>query len=122
MSKSRPVVASEVMACCAPLAAAPLTAEQAGQVAPMLKALGDPVRLRLLSLLATSPNGEACLCDLQEHFQLGQPTMSHHMKVLTDAGLLERDKRGVWAYFRVRPQALAALAALITPLEPAGGP
>ena len=87
--------------------------EQAEQVAPLLKALADPVRLRLLSLVASHQGGEACICDLNDAFDLSQPTISHHMKVLHEAGLVDRDKRGVWVYYRIRPQALAGLAALI---------
>jgi ArsR family transcriptional regulator, arsenate/arsenite/antimonite-responsive transcriptional repressor len=104
---------AETAACCAPLTAEPLSVEQAEQVAPLLKALADPVRLRLLSLVASHDGGEACICDLNEAFELSQPTISHHMKVLYEAGLVDRDKRGVWVYYRVRPQALASLAALI---------
>jgi ArsR family transcriptional regulator len=100
-------------ACCAPLTAEPLSMEQAEQVAPLLKALADPVRLRLLSLVASHDGGEACICDLNEAFDLSQPTISHHMKVLYEAGLVDRDKRGVWVYYRIRPQALAGLGALI---------
>jgi ArsR family transcriptional regulator, arsenate/arsenite/antimonite-responsive transcriptional repressor len=103
----------ETAACCAPLTAAPLSMEQAEQVAPMMKALADPVRLRLLSLVASREGGEACVCDLNEAFDLTQPTISHHLKVLHEAGLVDRDKRGVWVYYRIRPQALAGLAALI---------
>ena len=99
--------------CCPPLAQEPLSAEQAQQVAPLLKALADPVRLRLMSLVASHPGGEACVCDLTGAFDLSQPTISHHMKVLHEAGLVDRDKRGVWVYYRVRPQALASLGALI---------
>ena len=104
---------AETAACCAPLSAEPLTMEQAEQVAPLLKALADPVRLRLMSLVASRAGGEACVCDLNEAFDLSQPTISHHMKVLHEAGLVDRDKRGVWVYYRARPQALAALGALI---------
>jgi ArsR family transcriptional regulator len=104
---------AETAACCAPLTAQPLTMEQAGQVAPLLKALADPVRLRLLSLVASHDGGEACVCDLNDAFELSQPTISHHMKVLHEAGLVDRDKRGVWVYYRVRPQALVSLGALI---------
>ena len=103
----------ETAACCPPLSAQPLSAEQAEQVAPLLKALADPVRLRLMSLVASHSGGEVCACDLGESFDLSQPTISHHMKVLYDAGLVDRDKRGVWVYYRVRPQALASLGALI---------
>jgi ArsR family transcriptional regulator len=104
---------AETAACCAPLTAQPLSMEQAEQVAPLLKALADPVRLRLMSLVASRAGGEACICDLNEGFDLSQPTISHHMKVLHEAGLVDRDKRGVWVYYRVRPQALASLSALI---------
>jgi ArsR family transcriptional regulator, arsenate/arsenite/antimonite-responsive transcriptional repressor len=104
---------AESAACCAPLSAQPLTMEQAEQVAPLLKALADPVRLRLMSLVASRQGGEACVCDLNEAFDLSQPTISHHLKVLHEAGLVDRDKRGVWVYYRARPQALAAVGALI---------
>jgi len=114
VSISLPVLGpAETAACCAPLTAQPLSLEQAEQVAPLLKALADPVRLRLMSLVASHQGGEACICDLTEAFELSQPTISHHMKVLHDAGLVDRDKRGVWVYYRVRPQALASLATLI---------
>ena len=114
MSKSLPLLdPAGTAACCPPLSAEPLSAAQAGQVAPLLKALADPVRLRLLSLVASRQGGEACICDLNEAFDLSQPTISHHMKVLHEAGLVDRDKRGVWVYYRIRPQALAGLAALI---------
>ena len=104
---------AETAACCAPLTAQPLTMEQAGQIAPLLKALADPARLRLMSLIASRAGGEACVCDLNDAFDLSQPTISHHLKVLHEAGLVDRDKRGVWVYYRVRPQALASLGALI---------
>jgi ArsR family transcriptional regulator len=104
---------ADTAACCSPLTSQPLTAGQAGQVAPLLKALADPVRLRLMSLVASHAGGEACICDLNDAFDLSQPTISHHMKVLHDAGLVDRDKRGVWVYYRVRTQALASLGALI---------
>jgi ArsR family transcriptional regulator len=104
---------ADTAACCAPLSAEPLTMEKAEQVAPLLKALADPVRLRLMSLVASRPGGEACVCDLNDAFDLSQPTISHHLKVLHEAGLVDRDKRGVWVYYRVRPQALASLGALI---------
>jgi ArsR family transcriptional regulator len=100
-------------ACCPPLSAQPLTASQAEQIAPMLKALADPVRLRLMSLVASREGGEACICNLNDAFDLSQPTISHHMKVLHGAGLVDRDKRGVWVYYRARTQALASLGALI---------
>ncbi len=114
VSKSLTVVSpAETAACCVPLSAQPLTIEQAEQVAPLLKALADPVRLRLLSLVASHEGGEACVCDLNDAFDLSQPTISHHMKVLHEAGLVGRDKRGVWVYYHARTQALASLGALI---------
>ena len=100
-------------ACCSPLSAQPMTMAEAEQVAPLMKALADPVRLRLMSLVASHDGGEACVCDLNDAFDLSQPTISHHMKVLREAGLVDRDKRGVWVYYRIRPQALAAIGALI---------
>ena len=114
MSKSLPVLApADTAACCPPLSARPLSQAQAEQAAPLLKALADPVRLRLMSLIASHPGGEACVCDLNEAFDLSQPTISHHLKVLHDCGLLEREKRGVWVYYRARPGALAGLGTLI---------
>jgi ArsR family transcriptional regulator, arsenate/arsenite/antimonite-responsive transcriptional repressor len=104
---------AETAACCSPLSAQPLSAEQAEQVAPLLKALADPVRLRLMSLVASHVGGEACVCDLNDAFALSQPTISHHLKVLHDSGLLDREKRGVWVYYRARTEALASLGALI---------
>ena len=92
----------------------PLTAEQAKQVAPLLKALADPVRLRLMSLVASHPGGEACVCDLNGAFDLSQPTVSHHLKVLYDAGLLERERRGTWVYYRIVPARLRALRDALT--------
>ncbi len=114
MRQSLPVLSpADAAACCSPLTVQPLSMEQAEQIAPLLKALADPVRLRLLSLIAAHEGGEACICDLNEAFELSQPTISHHMKVLHDAGLVDRDKRGVWVYYRIRPQALASVGALI---------
>jgi ArsR family transcriptional regulator len=104
-------------ACCAPLSREAMSQEQAEQVAPLLKAIADPVRLRLMSLVLSHEGGEACVCDLNDAFDLSQPTVSHHLKVLHDVGLLDREKRGVWVYYRARPQAMAALAALIAPVQ-----
>jgi ArsR family transcriptional regulator, arsenate/arsenite/antimonite-responsive transcriptional repressor len=100
-------------ACCPPLSAQPLSEEQAEQVAALLKALAEPVRLRLMSLVASHAGGEACVCDLNDAFDLSQPTISHHLKVLYEAGLLDREKRGVWVYYQARTEALASLGALI---------
>jgi ArsR family transcriptional regulator len=111
-------VAPTTGACCAPLVRSALSAADATTLAATLKALADPARLRLLSLVAAHENGEACVCDLIEPLGLSQPTVSHHLKVLVDAGLLTRDKRGVWAYFALVPGALDALAAVLSSAEP----
>jgi ArsR family transcriptional regulator len=103
----------EAVACCSPLARQPLSQQAADQIAPMLKALADPVRLRLMSLIASHEGGEACVCDLTDAFELSQPTISHHLKVLHEAGLISRDKRGVWVFYRAQTTALADLATLI---------
>jgi ArsR family transcriptional regulator, arsenate/arsenite/antimonite-responsive transcriptional repressor len=103
----------ETVACCSPLVQEPLSSQQADQIAPLLKAIADPVRLRLLSLIASCQDGEACVCDLNDAFDLSQPTISHHLKVLNEVGLLDRTKRGVWVYYSVKPAALTDLAALI---------
>jgi len=114
MPKSLVLLApAETAACCPPLSAQPLSQAQAEQIAPLLKALAEPVRLRLMSLIASHPGGEACVCDLNDAFDLSQPTISHHLKVLHDAGLLDREKRGVWVYYRARTEAMASLGALI---------
>ncbi len=83
----------------------------------MFKALGDPVRLRLLSIVASQPGGEACVCDLTSAFDLSQPTISHHLKVLRETGLLECERRGTWVFYWVVPAALAQLAAVLGPTE-----
>jgi len=103
----------QTVACCSPLMREPLSIDQAERVSPLLKALADPVRLRLLSLVASHVEGEACVCDLTGAFDLSQPTISHHLKVLHETGLLDRTKRGVWVYYKVRGEALTDLAALI---------
>jgi ArsR family transcriptional regulator len=103
----------QAVACCSPLTKEPLGAEQAERIAPLLKALADPVRLRLLSLVASHEAGEACVCDLNDAFDLSQPTISHHLKVLHEVGLLDRSKRGVWVYYSIRREALADLGTLI---------
>lgn len=99
--------------CCTPLQREPLSAEEAEQLATTLKALADPARLRLLSIVAASKDSEACVCDLIEPVGLSQSTVSHHLKVLTAAGFLTRSKRGTWAYFTLVPGALARVSQLL---------
>jgi ArsR family transcriptional regulator len=94
-----------------PLLAEPLSSERAVELASTLKALADPVRLRLLSLVASHPDEEACVCDLKDAFALSQPTISPHLKVLHDAGMLSRSRRGSWVYYRLVPRVLDELAA-----------
>jgi ArsR family transcriptional regulator len=104
--------------CCPPLMRQPLDETQSGELSRVFKALGDPVRLRLLSLIASHAGGEACVCDLTGAFELSGPTISHHLKVLREAGVIEGQRRGTWIYYRVRPQSLAQLSAvLVTPGE-----
>lgn len=98
---------------CTPLAREPISPAHAESVSRMLKALADPVRIRLMSMILSREGAEACaMCDLTEGFDLSQSTLSHHLKVLHDAGLVDRDKRGVWVYYRARPQAMGYLRTL----------
>jgi ArsR family transcriptional regulator len=103
----------QAVACCSPVTREPLSADAAERIAPLVKALADPVRLRLLSLVASHADGEACVCDLNDAFELSQPTISHHLKLLHEAGLLDREKRGVWVYYRLNAGALRDLATLL---------
>ena len=102
-----------IAAACPPLLQGPLAAEEAEQLASAMKAIADPARLRLLSLIQAQPGSEACVCHLTEPLGLSQPTVSHHLRVLLDAGLVERERRGSWAYYRVVPEPLAALRDLL---------
>jgi ArsR family transcriptional regulator len=97
----------------APIVRESLDADQAGVLAPMFKALGDPVRLRLLSMIASTSGGEVCVCDLTVAFDLTGPTISHHLKVLREAGLVDSDRRGTWVYYRLVPGALGRLGGLL---------
>jgi len=103
-----------ITATCTPLLQGPIAAEDAESLAGALKVLADPARLRLLSLIQAQPEGEACVCLLTAPLGLAQPTVSHHLKVLVQAGLLEREQRGSWAYFRVVPETLAGLRDVLT--------
>ncbi|MER5470254.1 metalloregulator ArsR/SmtB family transcription factor [Streptomyces sp. NPDC002935] len=107
-------------ACCQGLASAPLTENQAVELAKAFKALGDPVRLRLLSMIASREGGEVCVCELTPAFELSQPTISHHLKLLRQAGLIDCERRGTWVYYWVVPGALGRLGAFLTTPEPVG--
>lgn len=103
----------DAVACCAPLAVEPLSEADAEMLAGQLKAVADPARLRVLSLLMASAGGEACTCDLVEPLGLAQPTVTHHLRRLADAGIVTGDRRGKWTYYRVEPAALDALRAVL---------
>ncbi len=98
-----------VTACCAPVLDEALSEGQADELAAGFKVIADPIRLRILSLVAAAPGGEMCACDLVEPLGRSQPTVSHHLSILTEAGLLEREQRGRWAWFRVDPERVAVL-------------
>ncbi|QDQ97117.1 ArsR/SmtB family transcription factor [Tomitella fengzijianii] len=100
--------------CCPGLLSAPLNEQDAGELARVFKALGDPVRLRLLSLIASRDGGEVCVCDLTPAFALSQPTISHHLKLLREAGLIGSERRGTWVYYWLLPETTDRLAAILT--------
>ncbi|MEV6867841.1 metalloregulator ArsR/SmtB family transcription factor [Streptosporangium subroseum] len=103
----------ELLECSPPLTREPLNAEQATGVAQVFKALGDPVRLRILSIVASHAGGEACVCDITGAFEVSQPTISHHLKVLKEVGLLVSERRASWVYYRLVPETLSELSALL---------
>ena len=103
----------DAASCCPPLTREPLTQTQARDLARSLKAVADPARLRLISIIAASEGQQACVCDLTEPLDIGQPTVSHHLKVLTDAGFVTRTKRATWAYYTLVPGSLDSLARLL---------
>src|ERR1700733_10072707 len=102
-------------ACGPPLVAEPISAAEAAQMAVLFKALADPVRLRLVSLIASHEGGEACVCDLTGAFDLTAPTISHHLKVLREAGLIGSQRRGTWVYYWINPEVLGRLSAMLAP-------
>ena len=110
MTTSLPLLTTDESCHCAPVTAGVMDVEDAQRLAWMFKALGDPTRVRLLSMIAAQSGGEACVCDLTEPVGLAQPTVSHHMKLLVDSGLVSRDQRGKWAYYRVNVAALDRIA------------
>ncbi|MFI7102429.1 ArsR/SmtB family transcription factor [Streptomyces sp. NPDC050161] len=122
MSKQELVVLGQdgVGGCRPALLTAPLDEDQCADLAKVFKALGDPVRLRLLSMIASRAGGEVCVCDLTPAFELSQPTISHHLKLLKQAGLIDSERRGTWVYYRLLPQMTDRLAAILT--RPAGQP
>ena len=108
-----PEASESVAPCCPPLTERPFTAEEADTASRMFKALGDPVRLRLFSAVASAAGGEACVCDISD-VGVSQPTVSHHLKKLKEAGLLTSERRGTWVYYRVEPSVLAAMGKLLS--------
>ena len=105
---------SQGQPCCAPISQSRVPAEVAGVLAPAFKALGDPVRLQLMSMIASAPEGEICVCELTPAFELSGPTISHHLKTLREAGLVQAERRGTWVYYRPQPGMLRQLASLLT--------
>ncbi|WP_062353178.1 ArsR/SmtB family transcription factor [Herbidospora yilanensis] len=119
MPKQELPVVQAAEECCAPMVREPLGEQDAAELARMFKALADPVRLRLLSLIASFAGGEACVCDLTGPFEVSQPTISHHLKVLREAGLVGSERRGTWVYYWVVPAALNRLSGLLQAPVPA---
>ncbi len=107
--------AAESTLCCSPVMREPLSEQQSVELARVFKAIAEPVRLRLLSLIASHAGGEACVCDLTGAFELSGPTISHHLKVLREAGVIDGDRRGTWIYYRVRPETLRVLSEALMP-------
>jgi ArsR family transcriptional regulator len=113
--KLLPVVDAADAPCCEPLVREPLPQAGADELAPLFKALADPVRLRLLSLIACHDGGESCVCDLLEAFDLTAPSVSYHLKILREAGLISSERRGTWVYYRVNPAVMARMSAVLAP-------
>jgi ArsR family transcriptional regulator len=109
-----PLLGQTNSACCGGLLSAPLTEDLAVELATVFKALGDPVRLRLLSMIASRAGGEICVCELTPAFELSQPTISHHLKLLRQAGLIDCQRRGTWVYYWLLPETTDKLAALLS--------
>ena len=102
-------------ACCAPLACEPLPQAGAEELAALFKAVADPLRLRLLSLIACHEGGESCVCDLLDAFDVTAPSISYHLKILREAGLISSERRGTWVYYRVNPEVMARMSAVLAP-------
>jgi ArsR family transcriptional regulator, arsenate/arsenite/antimonite-responsive transcriptional repressor len=112
--ESVPAGLAGVGECCSPLVREPLDVDQAIELSRLFKALGDPARLRLVSLIASHAGGEVCVCELTECFDLSGPTISHHLKVLREAGLISGERRGTWVYYRVDPDSLRRLSDVLS--------
>lgn|SRR5690606_30760784 len=119
MPTELPRLEDDLAQCCSPVTGGVLDIAAAERLARLFKALSDPTRVRLVSMIAAQPDGEACICDLTEPVGLSQPTVSHHMKLLADADLVTREQRGRWAYYSIRPSTLELLSDALRP--PAGG-
>jgi ArsR family transcriptional regulator len=113
--KLLPVIEADQGQCCAPLACEPLPEAGANELAALFKAVADPVRLRLLSLIACHEGGESCVCDLLEAFDMTAPSVSYHLKILREAGLISSERRGTWVYYRVNPEVMARMSAVLAP-------
>ena len=116
MSKSAPaalVLATESAPCCPPIAQSRIPAEAAGTLAQAFKALGDPIRLQMMSMIASAEDGEICVCDITPAFEISGPTISHHLKVLKESGLVTAERRASWVYYRARPGLMRQLSALL---------
>jgi ArsR family transcriptional regulator len=115
--QSAPAANTDAAECCAPVVGTALSEPQAVALARLFKALADPVRLRLLSMITGAGGGEACVCELTVGFDVSGPTISHHLKVLREAGLIEGDRRGTWIYYRAVPTALTAASDALAPVR-----
>jgi ArsR family transcriptional regulator, arsenate/arsenite/antimonite-responsive transcriptional repressor len=110
-----PVIQDGEGECCAPLACEPLSPGGADELAPLFKAVADPVRLRLLSLIACHDGGESCVCDLLDAFDMTAPSVSYHLKILREAGLVTSERRGTWVYYRAVPEVMTRMSAVLMP-------
>ncbi len=113
--KLLPVITAQGQECCAPLAREPLSPGGADELTPLFKAVADPMRLRLLSLIACHDGGESCVCDLLEAFDVTAPTVSYHLKILREAGLVSAQRRGTWVYYRINSEVMARMSAVLVP-------
>ena len=120
--KLLPVIEADQGQCCAPLACEPLPEAGADELAALFKAVADPVRLRLLSLIACHEGGESCVCDLLDAFDMTAPSVSYHLKILREAGLISSERRGTWVYYRVNPEVMARMSAVLAPGPAVAGP